>query len=170
MGFAVLNFFRVESLVALWPLFLIYAGVILLLAARWAFLRTRPVALALATLFGLALGGLLGRMTVDEPTVRVAHDKPWAFAVAAAADRVDRKKEALAAYIDEHLPNIPDLLHANCREIQDALATRGLLCVDVGGDSGRTGVDDHTNPAAVSLWRSYRSAKADLDRLMTQTN
>ncbi len=172
MGFAFVNVFGVESFATLWPLMIIYGGVALAIAAHWALTGTRPVLLGVATVAGLVGGSLLGHLTSRDPAraVSVVQVQSWELAIAKAAERVDRHKERLARYIDLHLPNIPEVMHANCREFQDALAARGLLCVDVGPESG---ANSAVNPSArdddaVALWVAYRSAKADLNGLIAE--
>ena len=165
MGFAVVNIFGVESYTALWPLLLIYVGVAMAIAAQWALSRTRTVLFAVATLTGLAGGCLLGHLTTRQPEA-TASVADWDIAVAQAAGQVDLHKEHLARYIDENLPDIPEVLHANCREIEDVLASRGLLCVDVGPDTPKHAAVAPSNSRGYTLWVAYRSAKADLDRLI----
>ena len=170
MGFAFVNVFGVESFAALWPLMLIYCAVAAALAAQWAVTRNRPILLAGATVLGLIGGSFLGHLTTNPcPAVRATMTTAldWELTVAEAADRVDRHKEILARYIDENLATIPEVMHANCREIQDALAARGLLCVDVGPDTGRNDNSIRGEGKAFALWHAYRAAKDDLDSLLS---
>lgn len=168
MGFAVVNVFGIKSLTALWPLLLLYGGVALTLTARWAVTQTRPVLLAAATVVGLVSGGFVGMLSTPRPLTprAVVSQQPWPSAVADAARRVDHQKERLARYIDENLPDIPERLHANCREFQEALAARGLLCVDVGPNAEPAPAPSREDAEGLALWKSYKDAKAHLDRLI----
>ncbi len=171
MGFAVVNIFGLESFAGLWPVLLVY-GAALAVAARLSACKVRHALMATVGLAGLATGAVVS--TFYAPTKPPApHSEAagsigrWKVAVTRAAERVDRRREVLADYIDENLPHIPQMLHAHCRELQDALATRGLLCIDVDPDTPRPTVSVHSDPKAVALWNAYRSAKNDLDRLVS---
>ena len=166
MGFAVVNLFGVGSFAAFGPLLLIYIGVGAGMAARWALTSKRPILLVSATVVGLATGGWLGSLTSHQPAPPTVAHLPWELAVAVAAEQVDLSKEDLAEYIDDNLPTIPELFHANCRELQDVLAARGLLCVDVGPDNARPNDPGPNDTRAYRLWSQYRQAKAKLDRLV----
>ncbi|MEL7239697.1 MAG: hypothetical protein AAGK78_12620 [Planctomycetota bacterium] len=164
MSFAAVNFFGGQGY-AFWPLALIYSGAALVLISRWAATATRPAVLAAATTFGLAIGCLLGHVTSEPADSTLA--EPLELSVALAAERVDLHRQNLAAYIDRNLPNIPEVLHANCREIQDALAERGLLCVDVEPEA-LDAAPAASDQRGHELWHKYRSAKDDLELLIGQ--
>lgn len=167
MGFAVVNVLGFQSLNIFWPLYFIYGAVVLAVAIQASATKRRPVLLVAATTLGLCAGSFLGRSVAGPHAADRSHDSsPLEQLVTQAAERVDQHKERLAKYIDENLPDIPEVLHANCRELQDALANRGLLCVDVGPEAPGDYEDGPGDPHGYRLWAAYEAAKADLDQLV----